>query len=156
VMVSKSGAALLDAAALTAVRERLLPLSHVVTPNIPEAEILTGMTIRTDDDRREAARRLVDLGAGAAIVKGGHLPTADIVDLLFDGTAFVEFRHERVPGRHTHGTGCTFAAAIAAHLAAGKSLAAAIPRAQDYIAGAIRHAPPIGQGHGPMQHFWQR
>lgn len=156
VMVAKSGASLLDHEALTAVRERLVPVAYVVTPNIPEAEVLTGVTIRADEDRREAARRLVGLGARAAIIKGGHLPTTDIVDLLFDGTDFMEFRHERVPGRHTHGTGCTFAAAIAAHLASGVSLAEAIPLAQRYIAGAIRHAPPIGHGHGPMNHFWQR
>ncbi len=156
VMIAKSGASLLDESALNALRNRLLPVAHVVTPNIPEAEALTGLTIRTDHDRQEAARRLVGLGARAAIVKGGHLATSDIVDLLFDGQDFAEFRHERIPGRHTHGTGCTFAAAIAAHLAQGRRLEEAVPLAQYYVAGAIRHAPDLGRGHGPMDHFWMR
>jgi hydroxymethylpyrimidine/phosphomethylpyrimidine kinase len=136
VMIAKSGASLLDESALNALRNRLLPVAHVVTPNIPEAEALTGLTIRTDHDRQEAARRLVDL--------------------LFDGQDFAEFRHERIPGRHTHGTGCTFAAAIAAHLAQGRRLEEAVPLAQYYVAGAIRHAPDLGRGHGPMDHFWMR
>jgi hydroxymethylpyrimidine/phosphomethylpyrimidine kinase len=92
----------------------------------------------------------------AVIVKGGHYPTPDIVDLFYDGRGFSEFRSERVPGSSTHGTGCTFAAAIAAQLALGRALAEAIPLAQAYVAGAIRHAPGLGRGHGPMDHFWTR
>jgi hydroxymethylpyrimidine/phosphomethylpyrimidine kinase len=156
VMIAKSGDRLLDDDALGALKAELLRRAFVVTPNIPEAETLTGLRIETDADRREAARRIVALGASAAIVKGGHFPSAPIVDVLFDGREFREFEHERVPGSNTHGTGCTFAAAIAAHLALGRSLVDAIPRAQRYIAGAIRNGPSLGKGHGPMQHFWEK
>jgi hydroxymethylpyrimidine/phosphomethylpyrimidine kinase len=155
VMIAKSGARLLDAAALEAMKESLLPLASVVTPNIPEAEALTGLTIRGDDDRREAARRIAGLGAAAVVITGGHLPSDDIVDLLYDGRTFEEFRGERVAGRHTHGTGCTFASAVTAQLALGRTLHQAVPMAQRYVAGAIRHAPGLGQGHGPVDHFWE-
>ena len=154
VMIAKSGDRLLAEDAIRAIRTTLLPRAFAVTPNIPEAEALSGLTIATDDDRRDAARRILALGPRAVIIKGGHLPSADIVDLLYDGSEFREFRHERVPGRHTHGTGCTFAASLAASLALGRSLPDAIPLAQAYIAGAIRHGPGLGRGHGPMDHFW--
>ena len=155
VMIAKSGDRLLDDAAMQAIKDTLLPLAFVVTPNIPEAEALTGLQITTDEDRREAARRLLSLGAAAVVIKGGHLGRPDIVDLLAVDGEFTEFRHERVAGQHTHGTGCTFAASIAASLALGRTLAEAIPLAQRYIAGAIRRAPEIGSGHGPMDHFWE-
>jgi hydroxymethylpyrimidine/phosphomethylpyrimidine kinase len=154
VMIAKSGDRLVDDEALGAIKTELLRHAFVVTPNIPEAEVLSGVGIQTDDDRRDAARRIVALGAAAVIVKGGHFPAADIVDLLYDGHRFSEFRAERVPGSSTHGTGCTFAAAIAAHLALGHRLEDAIPQAQQYVAGAIRNAPGLGAGHGPMNHFW--
>jgi len=156
VMIAKSGATLLDADAIRAMTSRLLPRASVVTPNIPEAEALSRLRIESAEDRREAARRIAAFGAAAVIVKGGHLPGDDIVDLLFDGSQFQEFLHRRVPGRHTHGTGCTFAASLTASLATGRSLAEAIPLAQAYIAGAIGAAPNLGRGHGPMDHFWQR
>jgi hydroxymethylpyrimidine/phosphomethylpyrimidine kinase len=156
VMIAKSGDRLLDDEAVGAMTSELLRQAFLVTPNVPEAEALAGMTISTDDDRREAARRIVDLGAKAVVIKGGHLPSADIVDLLFDGRRYVEFRSERVPGTSTHGTGCTFAAAVTAHLALGHPLEQAIPQAQAYIADAIRHAPGLGRGHGPMDHFPDR
>src|SRR5690606_28349618 len=127
VMIAKSGDALLDDAAVRAITTTLLRHAVVVTPNIPEAEALSGITIKGDDDRREAARRIAAFGPQAVVVKGGHAPTDDIVDLLFDGAAFHEFRHRRVPGRHTHGTGCTFAASLAASLALGRTLTEAIP-----------------------------
>jgi hydroxymethylpyrimidine/phosphomethylpyrimidine kinase len=155
VMVAKSGDRLLDDAAMRAMKHALLPRAVVVTPNIPEAEALTGLRITTDDDRREAARRILALGPAAVVIKGGHFGTPDIVDLLAAGEEFAEFRHERIPGRHTHGTGCTFAASIAASLALGRTLAEAIPLAQRYIAGAIRNGPELGKGHGPMNHFWE-
>ena len=126
----------------------------MITPNVPEAEVLAGMNIGTEDDRREAARRIVASGAQRVVIKGGHLPTDEIVDLLYDGIDFVEFRHQRIPGSHTHGTGCTFAAALASNLALGRTLREAIPLAQRYIAGAIRNAPKIGGGHGPVDHLW--
>jgi hydroxymethylpyrimidine/phosphomethylpyrimidine kinase len=155
VMIAKSGDSLVGDDAVAMVRTELLPVAFAVTPNIPEAEVLAGMTIRSDADRREAARRIAAHGASAVVIKGGHLPTADIVDLVYDRHTFTEFRHERVAGRHTHGTGCTFASAIASHLALGRSLLDAVPLAQRYVAGAIRHAPDLGRGHGPMDHFWE-
>jgi hydroxymethylpyrimidine kinase/phosphomethylpyrimidine kinase len=154
VMIAKSGEALVDDEALAAMKTELLPRAFVVTPNIPEAERLSGVTIRTDADRREAAKRIEAHGPTAVIIKGGHLVSAEIVDLLYDGHRFLEFRNERVAGRSTHGTGCTFAAALAALLALGSSLEEAVPKAQQYVAGAIRQAPNLGRGHGPMDHFW--
>jgi hydroxymethylpyrimidine/phosphomethylpyrimidine kinase len=156
VMIAKSGDRLLDDEALRAMRAVLLPRAFAVTPNIPEAEALAGMTIATDGDRVEAARRIHAMGPLNVVIKGGHLPTDDIVDLLHDGTGFVEFRQERIAGRHTHGTGCTFAASLAASLALGRTLRDAVPLAQRYIAGAIDNAPEVGHGHGPMDHFWNR
>ena len=155
VMVAKSGDRLLDDEALGALKTELLRQALLVTPNIPEAEVLAGIAIRTDADRRDAARRITDLGASMVVIKGGHLPGPEIVDLLYDGREFQEFRHGRVGGRHTHGTGCTFAASIASHLALGRTVAEAIPLAQEYVAGAIRGAPELGRGHGPMNHFWR-
>lgn len=154
VMVAKSGDRLLDEDALGAMRAELLERAFVVMPNIPEAEVLAGLTIRTEDDVREAARRIAALGARAVVIKGGHLPTDDITDVLYDGGVCIEFRNERVPGGSLHGTGCTFSAAVTSHLAAGRSLQEAIPLAQRYVAGAIRNAPTLGRGHGPIRHFW--
>jgi hydroxymethylpyrimidine/phosphomethylpyrimidine kinase len=153
VMVAKSGDRLLMADALAALTQDLLPLAALVTPNLPEAEVLTGMAVRTIEDQREAARRIVGLGARAVVVKGGHAPSAEIVDVLFDGSTFTEFPHARVPGTSTHGTGCTFSAAITAQLALGRGIKEAIPVAQAYVARAIEHAPRLGHGHGPMGHL---
>jgi len=153
VMIAKSGDRLLDDEALGAMKSELIRKAFLVTPNIPEAETLAGITIRTDDDRREAAKRIHALGASAVVIKGGHMPSATILDLLYDGGRFVEFPTERIAGTSTHGTGCTFAAAVTAHLALGRELEEAIRRAQAYIAAAIRHAPGLGRGHGPMDHF---
>ncbi|MEQ1572897.1 MAG: bifunctional hydroxymethylpyrimidine kinase/phosphomethylpyrimidine kinase [Vicinamibacterales bacterium] len=155
VMVAKSGDRLVDDEAFLAIKSDLLRRAFVVTPNVPEAEALSGLRILGDDDRREAARRIMALGPSAVILKGGHLPSHQIVDLLYDGHLFQEFTTERVAGPHTHGTGCTFSAALAAHLALGRTLADAIPLVQQYVAGAIRRAPGLGQGHGPMDHFWR-
>lgn len=156
VMIAKSGDRLIDDEAVGAMKSELLRRAFLVTPNIPEAETLAGLTIDSDDARREAARRIIALGAGRVIIKGGHFPSPDIVDLLYDGRRFVEFRAERVAGRSTHGTGCTFAAALTAHLALGHPLEEAVPQAQQYVAGAIRGAPGLGRGQGPMDHFWRR
>jgi hydroxymethylpyrimidine/phosphomethylpyrimidine kinase len=155
VMVAKSGDRLVDDEAVAAVKSELLRRAFLVTPNIPEAETLAGIPIDTEDARREAARRIIDLGSTTVIIKGGHFPSADIVDLLYDGRRFVEFRAERVAGRSTHGTGCTFAAAVTAQLATGRPLEDAIPLAQQYVAGAVRAAPDLGRGHGPMDHHWR-
>jgi hydroxymethylpyrimidine/phosphomethylpyrimidine kinase len=153
VMVAKSGDRLLDASALDALTRDLLPLAALVTPNLPEAEVLAGIAIRNADERREAARRIVGAGTRAVVVKGGHADTSDIVDLFFDGADFVEFRQARMPGSSTHGTGCTFSAAIAAQLALGRGIQESIPVAQAYVAQAIRRAPGLGRGHGPMGHL---
>jgi hydroxymethylpyrimidine/phosphomethylpyrimidine kinase len=156
VMVAKGGARLLAEDATRVIARVLVPLAVVVTPNRMEAEVLTGRTVTTRLEARDAAKALVDLGARAAIVKGGHFDEPDVVDLLFDGTDFREFRHPRQQTRHIHGTGCTFAASLAANLALGHNLATAVARTVDYVAGTIAHGLPIGHGHGPVDHFWDR
>ena len=155
VIVASSGHPLLDDEGLLAMKEELIRRAHVVTPNIPEAEVLSGIAIRSDEERREAARRIFKLGPMHVLITGGHADGDVIVDLLYDGSVFTNFASDRVTGRHTHGTGCTFSAALTAHLARGRSLAEAIPLAQEYVAGAIRHAPGLGRGSGPMNHFWR-
>jgi hydroxymethylpyrimidine/phosphomethylpyrimidine kinase len=156
VIASKRGDPLLDADGVTMLCAELLPLARVVTPNIPEAEALSGIRIEDDAAAREAARRIHGMGAAAVIITGGHRPgTDDVTDLLFDGQRFSMFRTARVNSRNTHGTGCTFAAAVAAHLALGHELATAAERSQQFVAGAIRHALQIGRGHGPLDHFWK-
>jgi hydroxymethylpyrimidine/phosphomethylpyrimidine kinase len=155
VMVAKGGHRLLDEDGVRALRAELLPRARVVTPNIPEAEILSGVAIRSLEHARAAAARIHALGRSAVIVKGGHAEGAELVDVLFDGEAFTELRIPRVLARTTHGTGCTFASAIAAHLACGRPLAEAASKAQAYVAGAIRHGLSLGKGHGPLDHFWQ-
>jgi len=155
VMLSKSGEPLLDEDGRRAMILELLPRAMVVTPNIPEAEVLSGRTIASSDDARAAAGEIHALGPGAVIITGGHAPGDEIVDLLFDGTMFTEFQTSRIATRNTHGTGCTFASAVAAGLARGDSLVDAAARAQAYVRGAIEHALDIGHGHGPLDHFWQ-
>lgn len=155
VIVASSGERLLDEEALAALKTELLGRAFLVTPNVPEAETLAGMTIHSEAQRREAARRIAALGPRSVIITGGHFPSPNVVDLLFDGHQFVEFAHERLPGPARHGTGCTFAAAVTAHVALGRTVQAAIPLAQQYVAGAIREAPVLGRGRGPLNHFWR-
>jgi hydroxymethylpyrimidine/phosphomethylpyrimidine kinase len=155
VMIAKSGDRLLDTDAVDMIRRELVPRALVVTPNIPEAEVLAGMTIHSIADAREAARLIREMGARSVIVKGGHAPGPELIDLLLEGDTFVEFRTPRIETRHTHGTGCAFASAVAANLALGHSVAESAARAQRYVAGAIRHGLPIGHGHGPLNHFWK-
>nr|PZN72581.1 MAG: bifunctional hydroxymethylpyrimidine kinase/phosphomethylpyrimidine kinase [Bacillota bacterium] len=154
VMIAKSGHPLLLPEAQAALRELLLPLARVVTPNLPEAEALTGLTIRTRADMEAAGRRLLQMGAKAAVVKGGHLPGEAAADLLIaaDGSQ-LWLEAERVESRHTHGTGCTFSAAIAAGLARGLDLPEAVSLAKAFISLAIRTAPGIGRGRGPTNHL---
>jgi hydroxymethylpyrimidine/phosphomethylpyrimidine kinase len=154
VMVAKSGDRLFSEEALSALRDNLLPRARVVTPNIPEAEVLLDTQIRTLDDARAAAKRIHAMGPKAVVVKGGHLPGAEAIDILFDGKTFHEFRTPRIDTRNTHGTGCTFASAIAANLALGRPLVEAVRLAKDYVTGAIRHGLNLGEGHGPLDHFW--
>jgi hydroxymethylpyrimidine/phosphomethylpyrimidine kinase len=155
VMVAKSGDRLLDADAAHALRASLLRRARIVTPNLPEAEELSGMRIGSRGDMREAARRIAGLGSAAVLIKGGHLAGAEVVDVLYDAGAFHEFVGPRVETRATHGTGCTMAAAIAAGLALGQALPAATEGAKAYVAGAMRHGVAVGRGHQPLDHFWR-
>ena len=155
VMISKSGYALLREDAVDALKALLLPIATLITPNVHEAEHLSGVAIRTEGDARNAAKKLHEMGAQAVLVKGGHLAaTQDSVDVLFDGTEFRTFSAPRINTPHTHGTGCTYASAIAAHLARGRDLAAAIGEAKVYVTEAIRAGLEIGSGHGPTDHFY--
>jgi hydroxymethylpyrimidine/phosphomethylpyrimidine kinase len=151
VMVAKGGARLLDADAVAILRTRLLPLATVITPNVPEAEALLGRSIVSVADLRDAAIALVSAGARAALVKGGHL-TGPAVDVLYDGVQVTELAAERIDTRHTHGTGCTYSSAIAARLALGDDLVTAAQGAKVYVTDAIRRAPGLGRGHGPLRH----
>jgi hydroxymethylpyrimidine kinase/phosphomethylpyrimidine kinase len=155
VMVAKSGDHLLDEEAVHAMRWTLLRLARVVTPNIPEAEVLAKMSIGSLTDMREAATRIAALKPAAVVIKGGHLPGPEVVDLLLEKGAFTEFVGPRIEGRNTHGTGCTFAAAIAAHLARGAELRDAVSAAKNYVEGAMRNGIPLGKGHRPLNHFWR-
>lgn len=152
VMVSKHGRALLPDDAVRAVRERLLPCASLVTPNVPEAEALTGIAIRNLDDMRRAACRIREMGALAVLIKGGHLE-GDATDLLFDGAEWRELPAPRIATRHTHGTGCTYSAAIAAGLAHGIALGDAVAQGKRFIDAAIRSNPGLGRGSGPVNHF---
>jgi hydroxymethylpyrimidine/phosphomethylpyrimidine kinase len=198
VLVSTSGERLLDEDGIRALCAELIPQARVVTPNVPEAEVLSGIRIRSIEDAHEAAQRILRMGAAAVIITGGHaigkrlmIPDSararvrlmpdtaaanddarttvrlkpdtaagnddvarEVVDLLFDGHAFCEYRTARVDSDRTHGTGCTFASAVAAGLALGRTLPIAAEQAQRYVAGAIAHAPAIGHGRGPLDHFW--
>jgi hydroxymethylpyrimidine/phosphomethylpyrimidine kinase len=153
VMIAKSGDRLLREDAVDSLRRRLVPLAHVVTPNIPEAEVLTGRTIRTRGDRVAAGHAIMDLGAHAVVIKGGHSEEDPIVDVLIDRDSVREFRAPRIATTSTHGTGCTFSAAIAAALARGDDLATAVGLARDYLSNALAQAPGLGHGHGPLNHF---
>lgn len=154
VMVAKSGDRLLREDAVEALREELIPLATVLTPNLPEAEVLLGRPIETLDDMRAAAAELVELGAGSVVVKGGHR-AGDPIDVFYDGERYVELLGKRIETTSTHGTGDTFAAAIAALLAHGEDLEGAIRGAKQYLTTAIERAYPIGHGHGPVHHFHQ-
>jgi len=153
VMIAKSGDRLLREDAVGTLRRTLLTVAHVVTPNIPEAEVLSGLTIRTHADRVAAGRAIMELGAHAVVIKGGHSDEDPIVDLLVDGNGVQEFRAERIATPSTHGTGCTFSAAIAAALGRGEDLATAVGEARAYLSIALAQAPGLGHGHGPLNHF---
>jgi hydroxymethylpyrimidine/phosphomethylpyrimidine kinase len=152
VIVSTSGTRLLDNEALESLKTELLPLARCVTPNRFEAELLTNRPIASVADAREAARHIVDLGPSAAVITGGHLPTEDVTEILFDGRDFLEFHGERLPPQATHGTGCTFSAAITAALANGRSLADAVQAAQTYVHDAIRRGIEPGAGSRLLTH----
>ena len=155
VMVAKGGHQLLHEDAVNALRDRLLPAAAILTPNLPEAEVLLGRKIHTPDQAAQAARDLVGLGCHAAVVKGGHA-AGGADDVLYDGTEITWLRAKRVETPHTHGSGCVFSAAIAAGLAQGLPLADAVARAKRFISGAIQHALALGGGHGPVNPMWEQ
>ena len=155
VMVAKSGASLLGSDAVATLRDRLLPLATIITPNIPEAEeILSQKTgaIKTVDDMKAAAEALKIMGAAAVLVKGGHMEGDALSDVLLDDDEFYVFETQRIDTPHTHGTGCTLASSIATGIAQGLALPSAVNRAQAYVLAAIKGAPGLGAGHGPIDH----
>ncbi len=155
VMVAKGGAPLLAAEAVAALAERLLPRAALVTPNAPELAALTGTDVADEADLLLAAQELLDSGAGAVLAKGGHLDGREVVDWLVSRDGNRRFAGPRIETRHTHGTGCTLASAVAAGLAQGHALDAAVAEARTFVAEAIAHAPGLGAGHGPLGHNWR-
>jgi hydroxymethylpyrimidine kinase/phosphomethylpyrimidine kinase/thiamine-phosphate diphosphorylase len=153
VMTAKGGSSLLARESLIVLKERLIPLSYLLTPNIPEAERLTGLAITDEEGMREAARALHRLGARNVLIKGGHLNEGTSLDILFDGSAFVRFPAPRILTKNSHGTGCTLASAIATFIAMGDPLPTAVARAKEFVTVAIKLAQPLGKGYGPVNHF---
>ncbi len=152
VMIAKGGSTLLEQKAVSALIDDLMPLTTIITPNIPEAEVLTGIKISTVEDMKKAAKQLVCMGARSAVVKGGHFPGGPI-DVFCDGKNVIEYKGERYHTKNTHGTGCTFSAALTVGLARKLSLPDAVQLAKDFINVAIAKAIPIGHGHGPTNHL---
>ncbi len=152
VMVATSGDKLLEDAAITALKEKLIPLCDVITPNVPEAEILTGLKIEDVDDLGKAGAKLLEMGAYAAVMKGGHLEGNMVVDVLVSEDENAMMTAPRIHSKHTHGTGCTLASAIAANMALGVPLDEAVNIAREFVFEAIRSAPKLGAGHGPLNH----
>jgi len=153
VMKSSTGTELLDAAGINYIVAEMLKRSSVITPNVPEAEILTGLTIKDAGDMEAAARKIIEMGARAVVVKGGHMDKA--VDILFDGNEIMPLAGDKGKEEFLHGTGCTFASALAAHLSAGRSLFEAAALAKAYVTKAIEKAYPIGKGRIPLDHFYR-
>ena len=154
VILSSSGAQLLEPKGTRALRKHLIPLARIVTPNIPEAEALTGIQIDTDAALREAARKFIKMGARAVVIKGGHRKDdTSSSDLFLDHRRFVVLEAERIPGDGAHGTGCAFSAAIAAYLARGENLEASVRGAKRYVTTALRHSFRLGKGRAILDHF---
>ncbi|GKS57604.1 hydroxymethylpyrimidine/phosphomethylpyrimidine kinase [Nitrospira sp.] len=154
VMISKSGHSLLQMEAKTTLVNELFPLAELITPNVHEAQELSEVSIRTLADARQAAKKLAQLGCRYVLIKGGHLLAEQGTDLLYDGRFFTVFKGEFIDTPHTHGTGCTYASAIAAQLARGKPMPDAVQAAKTYVTEAIRHSLAIGHGRGPTNHFY--
>jgi hydroxymethylpyrimidine/phosphomethylpyrimidine kinase len=154
VMYAKNGAPLMETDAINTLINEVVPLADLITPNIPEAEKMAKMAIKTRDDMREAARRIHAMGCRGVVVKGGHIE-GDATDIFFDGEKFFEYPSPRIDTKHTHGTGCTFSSAIAANLALGMPVHQAVESAKAYINTAIAHAPGLGKGNGPTHHFYE-
>ncbi|ADY56672.1 phosphomethylpyrimidine kinase [Syntrophobotulus glycolicus DSM 8271] len=154
VMISKSGYSLLQPEAGEALIKYLLPLAMVVTPNIPEAEVITGLHIETLADMKKAAKAIHDLGAANVLIKGGHMED-DATDILFDGEKYLEYPGRRIDTKHTHGTGCTLSSSITANIARGIPVERAVEQSKRYITTAIEHSLAIGKGVGPTHHFYE-
>ena len=154
VMIAKGGSPLLEDRAVEAVRRLMVPRAALLTPNAPEAEALTGIAVADLDGQRRAGEALLEMGAMAVLMKGGHVPGDTVIDLLLTRDGETVLESERVDTRHTHGTGCTLASACAAGIAKGLPLQVAVAEAWAYVAEAIRRAPGLGQGHGPLDHGW--
>lgn len=154
VMVSESGHALLQPDAVNVLVKSLLPMALIATPNRYEAEALTGLTVENEQQMEAAACRIHEMGAKFALIKGGHMSGDEAVDLLFDGNAVTRFSAPRIDTVNTHGTGCTYAAAIAANLAKGQTVQDAVEAAKEYVTGAIQNGFDLGGGAGPLNHFW--
>lgn len=154
VMVAKDGSPLLDPEALAVLKTRLLPHARLLTPNAPEAELLTGLPVRAPSDLEAAGRKLLELGCDAVLMKGGHLPGPRVIDLLITPVDMVRFESGRIESRNTHGTGCTLASACAAYLSLGRDLEISVGLARDYVREAILRAPGFGAGAGPLDHAW--
>lgn len=154
VMIAKGGAALLADAAVEAVKALMIPRAALLTPNAPEAESLTGFAVRDIDGQRRAGEALLMLGAQAVLMKGGHVPGSTVIDLLMTTEGETVLEAQMIDTRHTHGTGCTLASACAAGLALGRPLEVAVAEAWAYVGEAIRRAPGLGGGHGPLDHAW--
>ncbi|MFT4252362.1 MAG: bifunctional hydroxymethylpyrimidine kinase/phosphomethylpyrimidine kinase [Caulobacter sp.] len=154
VMIAKGGAALLAEQAIDAVKALMIPRADLLTPNAPEAGALTGLPVETIDDQRRAGEALLAMGAQAVLMKGGHVPGERVVDLLITRDGETTFEGERIDTRHTHGTGCTLASAIATGLSQGLPLTEAVARAWNYVHEAMLRAPGLGKGHGPLDHAW--
>lgn len=154
VMVAKSGDALLQEHAVETLATRLLPLAHLVTPNIPEAEVLADMKISDEASLKAAGDKILQLGIKAVLIKGGHLESAVATDWLFDGDNWYSFDAPRIATQNTHGTGCTYSSAIASLLAFDMPLHDAVSKAKDYLTNAIKTSYNLGSGHGPLNHMW--
>ncbi|HQY31129.1 MAG TPA: PfkB family carbohydrate kinase, partial [Thermomicrobiales bacterium] len=153
VMVAKSGDALLQPTAVRALVKHVLAIATIVTPNVAEAQVLSGIEVVDDASARDAARMIASFGPRLVVIKGGHRETVDAVDLIFDGTAFTEISAPRIRTRNTHGTGCTFSAAIAANLALDHDPVTAIGKAKEYLTAALVGSFTVGGGHSPVNHF---
>jgi len=154
VMYAKNGSPLMEESAISTLISEIVPIADLITPNIPEAEKMTDMVIKSHDDMRMAARLVFDMGCRAVVVKGGH-SDGDPIDVLFDGNDYFEYPAYRIDTKHTHGTGCTFSSAIASNLALGLPVHKAVANAKKYINAAIAHAPGLGRGNGPTHHFYE-
>ncbi len=154
VMYAKNGSPLMQESSIDTLIKTVIPVATLLTPNIPEAEKISGMKIETPEDMQEAAQKIYAMGAGAVLVKGGHY-MGDARDILFDGKEFHTYVEKRIHTKNTHGTGCTLSSAIASYLALGEPLPEAVGKAKAYVTGAIEHALALGKGCGPTNHFFR-